>query len=156
MTENEAISRLQKICSQQEKCLFDISRKLAEWKIPVNQANNILEKLLEDKFIDELRYSKSFVRDKFRFNGWGKIRLRYVLRQKRIDENIIHDALTEIDETTYYSMITGLLEKKRKTLKDKDMDIVKSKLIKYAQSKGFEYDVIRQALHNASNEDKNT
>jgi regulatory protein len=155
MTENEAISRLQKICSQQEKCLFDISRKLAEWKIPVSQANIILEKLLEDKFIDELRYSKSFVRDKFRFNGWGKIRLRYVLRQKRIDENIIHDALTEIDETTYYSMITGLLEKKRKTLKDKDMDIVKSKLIKYAQSKGFEYDVIRQALHNASNEDKN-
>jgi regulatory protein len=147
MTENEAISRLQKICSQQEKCLFDISRKLKDWKIPDNQVNNILERLQNDKFVDELRYSKSFVRDKFRFNEWGKIRLTHALHQKKINEKIIRAALAEIDETTYMSLVIKLLRKKIKTLKDKDINVIKAKLIKFVQSKGFEFDVIQKALH---------
>ncbi|MBN2213893.1 MAG: RecX family transcriptional regulator [Bacteroidales bacterium] len=147
MTENEALSRLQKICSQQEKCLFDINRKLTDWKIPVNQAAHILEKLKNDNFIDEIRYSKSFVKDKFRFNEWGKIRLAYTLRQKKIDERIIQDALAEIDETEYISSVIKLLEKKRKTLKDRNKNILKAKLIKFLQSKGFEFSVIQQALY---------
>jgi len=146
MTENEALLRLQKICSQQEKCLFDINRKLTEWKIPVKQAKSILEKLLNDKFVDELRYAKSFVRDKFRFNEWGRIKMAYALRQKKIDERIIQDALAEIDETVYDASVVELLRKKRKTLKDKDANMIKAKLIRFAQSKGFEYHVIRQAL----------
>jgi regulatory protein len=153
MTENQAISRLQKICSQQEKCLSDIKKKLTEWKIPDSQTENILEKLLNDKFVDELRYSKSFVRDKFRFNEWGKIKLIYALRQKKIDEKIIQDALEEIDETVYLSSVTKLLRKKIKTLKDKDINIIKAKLIKFVRSKGFEFDVIHKALHTVLKED---
>jgi len=152
MTENEALLRLQKICSQQEKCLFDINRKLMEWKIPVNQAKNILEKLLDNHFVDELRYSKSFVRDKFRLNEWGRIKLEYALRQKKINEKIIQDALAEIDETTYHDLVVELLKKKSKTLKDNDISIIKAKLIRFAQSKGFEYNVIRQALQTISKE----
>lgn len=153
MTENEALLRLQKICSQQEKCLFDINRKLMEWKIPVNQAKSILEKLLDDNFVDELRYSKSFVRDKFRLNEWGRIKLEYALRQKKINEKIIQDALAEIDETTYHDLVVELLRKKSKTLKDKDINIIKAKLIRFVQSKGFEYNVIRQAFQTISKED---
>ena len=150
MTENEALLRLQKICSQQEKCLFDINRKLMEWKIPVGQAENILKKLLDDKFVDELRYSKSFVRDKFRLNKWGRIKLEYALRQKKIDEKIIQDALAEIDERKYLDLVVELLRGKSKTLKNKDTGIIKAKLIRFAQSKGFEYSVIRQALQTIS------
>lgn len=153
MTENEALLRLQKICSQQEKCLFDINRKLMEWKISVNQAKSILEKLLDDNFVDELRYSKSFVRDKFRLNQWGRIKLEYALRQKIINEKIIQDALAEIDETTYHDLVVELLRKKSKILKDKDISMIKAKLIRFAQSKGFEYNVIRQALQTISKED---
>ncbi len=153
MTENEALLRLQKICSQQEKCLFDINRKLMEWKIPVNQAKSILEKLLDDNFVDELRYSKSFVRDKFRLNEWGRIKLEYALRQKKINEKVIQDALAEIDETTYHDLVVELLRKKSKTLKDKDINIIKAKLIRFVQSKGFEYNVIRQAFQTISKED---
>ncbi len=147
MNENEAISRLQKICSQQEKCLSDISRKLTEWKIPVSQAENILKKLLKDKFVDESRYSKSFIKDKFKFNSWGKVKLTSALRQKKIDERIIHDALEEIDEAEYLTSVIKLLEKKRKTLRDRDKNILKAKLIKFLQSKGFEFSVIQHALH---------
>lgn len=153
MTESEAIARLQKICSQQEKCLSDISRKLKEWKIPVGQAENILEKLLKDKFIDESRYSKSFVKDKFKFNGWGRVKLTSALRQKKIDEKIIHAALEEIDEADYLASVIKLLEKKRRTLKDRDKNIIKVKLIKFIQSKGFEFSVIQQALHQVLKED---
>ncbi len=146
MTENEALSRLQKICSQQEKCLFDVRRKLKDWKIPAAQAENILQKLADDKFVDELRYSKSFVRDKFRFNEWGKIKLTYALRQKNINEETIQNALQEIDETAYHSGMVKLLRKKIKTLKEKDLNIIRLKLIKFAQSKGFEYHTIQRAL----------
>ena len=153
MTENEALLRLQKVCSQQEKCLFDINRKLMEWRIPVNQAKHILEKLLDDKFVDELRYSRSFVRDKFRLNEWGRIKLEYTLRQKKINEKTIQDALEEIDEKTYHDLVIEILRKKSKTLKDNDINIIKAKLIRFAQSKGFEYNVIRQALQSISKED---
>ncbi len=147
MTENEALLRLQKICSQQERCLFDINRKLTEWKIPASQAKSILEKLLDEKFVDELRYSKSFVRDKFRLNEWGRIKLAYVLRHKKIDDRIIRDALEEIDETEYHESVIELLRKKRKTLKDRDTNVLKAKLIRFAQSKGFEYNIILQSIH---------
>lgn len=153
MTENEALLKLQKICSQQEKCLFDINRKLMGWKIPENQAEKILKNLMDNKFIDELRYSKSFVRDKFRFNGWGKIKLIYALRQKKIGEEIIQDALTEIDESAYHTLVVRLLRKKSKTLKRNDINIIRAKLIKFAQSKGFEYNVIQKALQTVINED---
>ena len=130
--------------------MFDINRKLMEWKIPVGQAENILKKLLDDKFVDELRYSKSFVRDKFRLNKWGRIKLEYALRQKKIDEKIIQDALAEIDERKYLDLVVELLRGKSKTLKNKDTGIIKAKLIRFAQSKGFEYSVIRQALQTIS------
>ena len=121
-----------------------------EWKIPAGQAENILKKLLDDKFVDELRYAKSFVRDKFRLNKWGRIKLEYALRQKKIDEKIIQDALAEIDEKKYFNIVAELLQGKSKTLKDKDPGIIKAKLIRFAQSKGFEYHVIRQALQTIS------
>lgn len=153
MTEKEALLKLQKICSQQEKCRFDINRKLMGWKIPENQTENILKNLMDNKFIDELRYSKSFVRDKFRFNGWGKIKLTYALRQKKIGEEIIQDALTEIDESAYHTLAVKLLRKKSKSLKRNDINIIRAKLIKFAQSKGFEYSVIQKALQTVINED---
>ena len=131
MTENEALLRLQKVCSQQEKCLFDINRKLMEWRIPVNQAKHILEKLLDDKFVDELRYSRSFVRDKFRLNEWGRIKLEYALRQKKINEKTIQNALEEIDEKTYHDLVIEILRKKSKTLKDNDINIIKTKQFKH-------------------------
>lgn len=140
------MARLQKICSQQEKCIQDVKRKLNEWKIPPDKEKIIIETLLKEKFIDELRYSRSFVRDKFSLNEWGRIKIVYVLRQKKINERIIQTALEEIDIDVYMSTLTNLLHRKRKILKDKNIHTLSGKLIRYAQSKGFEYDIIRQSL----------
>lgn len=134
----EAIVKAQNICAEQEKCEYDIRKKLYDWKLPVTDHDVIIESLLKDKFIDEKRYAQFYVKDKFYFNKWGKIKIEYALKQKNISSENIKNALDEIPEIDYHNLLENELIKKIKTLKDKDEYTIKSKLIRFAISRGFE------------------
>ncbi len=153
MTEQEALTRIQKICSQQEKCIQDAKRKLDSWKINDAAVRKILRLLVEGKFIDENRYARSFANDKFKFNKWGKVKITYALHQKKIDDRFINKAIEEIEEEDYKETVIALLKKKRMSLRGNDMFNLRNKLIKFALSKGFEYDLILQAVQVVINEE---
>ena len=153
MTEQEAFTKIQKLCSQQEKCIQDVKLKLTSWKIEPGAADKIIKLLIEQKFIDETRYAKSFVNDKFRFNKWGKAKIAYNLRQKKIDKTLIDKTLETIDAEDYIATITELLQKKRKTIRDSDLLTIRHKLVKFAYSKGFDYEAILQAVQAVLNEE---
>ncbi|MBN2613934.1 MAG: RecX family transcriptional regulator [Bacteroidales bacterium] len=146
MTETEALARLQKICSMQEKCIADIKQKLKDWKINDKQAGDIIKKLVATKFIDEHRYSGSFVNDKFRLNGWGKAKIAYALRMKGIDAEIIRSSLQNIDEEHYLQALSDMLRKKMKTIKAGNMMLLRQKLFRYAISKGYESETVNRAI----------
>ena len=134
----EAILKAQNLCAGQEKCILDIRKKLYDWKLPANDHDAVIDLLIKDQFINEQRYTLFFAKDKFRFNKWGKIKIEYTLKQKNIPYEYIKNALDEIPEMEYDKLLENELIKKLKTLKDKDEYTIKSKLVRFASSRGFE------------------
>lgn len=135
---HSALIKAQNLCANQEKCISDIRTKLYAWKVNPNDHDKILLELQEQKFIDEQRYAISFTKEKFRFSKWGKVKIEYTLRQKNIPTEFISIALEEISESEYDDVLFKELEKKIKSIKDIDEYTIKSKLVRFALSRGFE------------------
>jgi regulatory protein len=142
----QALSKAMAICSKAEKCIFDIQTKLDEWGIEKADAQKIIKTLIAEKFIDEDRYTRYFVRDKFRFNQWGKVKIVFMLKSKKIPATLIEDALQEISDEAYLELLVKLLEDKAKKTKFVNEYDKKGKLVRFAQSRGFEFEVINEAL----------
>lgn len=138
ITVKEAIVKAQNICAEQEKCEYDIRKKLFDWKLPLIDHNAVIESLLNEQYIDEKRYALFYAKDKFYFNKWGKIKIEYTLKQKNISSENIKSAIDEIPEVDYQNLLENELIKKFRTLKDKDKYTIKSKLMRFAISRGFE------------------
>ena len=138
ITPKQALARIQKICSIQEKCSFDVRQKMFNWGIEEKEVEKIINSLVNDKFINDNRFAKSFVREKFRFNKWGRIKITYALKNKRIPESTINLALGEIEEEKYLHVLETELIKKKKSIKAKIQFDLKGKLLRFGQSKGFE------------------
>lgn len=135
------------ICCKSEKCAFDIHQKLSEWGVDNVDDERIIQELIKERYIDDRRYAEAYVRDKFRFNDWGRIKIGFMLRNKRIPSEIIHLAMEEIDDEDYFLKLKELISAKLKTVKSSDKYETKAKLYRFAQSKGFESDIIEKVLH---------
>lgn len=146
MTLEEALVKASTICAQQEKCIFDIEQKLNTWKIEPELQGKIIDKLIQEKFIDENRYVNFYTKDKFRFNRWGKIKIKWQLKSKNIYGSIVDDALRQIDNKEYKDVLAQLLVQKRKNIKDEDIYKIKNSLLRYASSRGFEPPVIYEVM----------
>ncbi len=146
LTPAEALHRAAALCSTTEHCTADICEKLTRWGISANDSRTIIERLVSERFIDESRYAVAFVKDKFRFAGWGRIKIRYALQQKRINNSDIVEALTTIDEEQYLDRLASLLQDKNKTIHDDNPESRKAKLCRFAASRGFETDLIFRQL----------
>ena len=134
------------ICSKSEKCISDIQKKLQQWEIDEVSAQKIIDCLIAEKFIDEQRYAEFYVRDKFRFNGWGKAKIIFMLKGKFIPSIAIKKAIAQISDDDYFNACCKLVEQKSKSVKAENNYEYKMKLIKFAQSRGFEYDVVLKAV----------
>lgn len=133
-----ALSKVQFICSRQEKCCYDIRKKLQDWNVSEEDQGEIIDSLLEDKFIDESRFTTFYVRDKFRFNKWGRIKITHHLKQKQVPEFIIMDALEQIEDEEYRETLLDLLQSKMRSTREEDPYQMKAKLYRFAQGRGFE------------------
>ncbi len=150
MAENElykaALSRAMALCSQREYCCEDIRVKLATWGAGERDAEKIIADLIKENFINERRYAEAFVKDKFRYNKWGKIKIRSNLRIKKIPPEIINSALDSIDKDLYRKTIEDLLLIHRRSIRGKNQYDIKGKLLRYGLSKGFEGDLLYDIL----------
>ncbi len=147
MDAKKALDRAAAYCSRQERCVHDVKRKLEAWEVAPDKFGAIIEWLIKEKFIDERRYAAFYARDKFRFNSWGKIKIRWSLKQKDLPEDAIQKALSEIEGKEYRDRLQTLLSNKLKQLKNKkDKYQIKASLIRFAQSKGYETDMIYSIL----------
>ena len=146
MNYQEALSYTMDLCSRQEKCSIEIREKLEKFKLPGAHVEKVLQTLKKEGFIDESRYAGMFVRDKLRFNRWGKIKIRYMLSAKQIPEEIIRNAIDGIDDHNYLEILKDEVIKKRRQIKDNDPFKVRNKLARFAQQRGFEPGLIFQVL----------
>jgi regulatory protein len=147
MNKKEALSKTRSICSHQEQCRQDILVKLSKWEVSESDSEEVLENLEREGFIDHSRFAGSFANDKLKFNKWGKIKIRWMLRQKEIPEDIIESALSLIDEDEYINTLAGELRKKVKSLKSRNEYDKKGKLVQFAAQRGFEYEFISKVIN---------
>ncbi len=143
---NTAFSKASAMCAQQERCCSEIEHKLASWEVENTVSQKVIAKLLEEKYIDETRYATFYARDKFRFNKWGKQKIAWHLRNKKIPGNIIAEVLNNLDELDYSDTLFSLLNEKEKSISGRDFLKKKAALIRFAASRGFEYDQIMKIL----------
>lgn len=146
LTPPEALHRAAALCSSAEHCTADIREKLARWGLTEADSCTIIDRLVQERFIDEQRYAVAFVKDKFRFSGWGRIKMRYALQQKRIDGSDIDHALATLDEEQYNDRLLELLQAKSRSIRDDDPEARRAKLFRFAASRGFESALIFNAL----------
>jgi regulatory protein len=141
----EALSKLQKICSTQEKCPAEVVLLLNRWGIDRNHHSGIIDHLKLENFINEHRYAGAFVKDKIHFDHWGTIKISYLLKQKGIPAGVIKEALGGIDPDVYKEMIRKEMERKRKTLKGTQYEKW-AKLARYGASRGYEMEYMQDIL----------
>ena len=149
MEYKEALNKAAALCSSGEKCEYDISEKLLSWDVSDKDAAKIINYLIQEKFLDEKRFAEFFTKDKFRFNKWGKVKIAYMLKQKRISSSVIQEALNSIDDDEYCLTLQELMQSKLKSLKYKDEYDMRAKLFRFAQSRGFEGHFISSCLPSA-------
>ncbi|MDX2443886.1 MAG: regulatory protein RecX [Bacteroidales bacterium] len=143
------LNKAKNLCSKQEKCRSEILKKLDEWDASEEYHERIIEILLDEKYIDEVRYSSSFVRSKFRQNKWGRIKLKYALQQKNIPQEIIQEVIyNEIPEEAYEECLHQLLVNKNLGLKGDHKMKKLSKMISFGTNKGFEYEIVKSFSEN--------
>lgn len=141
-----ALNKAMALCAGREMCISDIRGKLVSWGVKDNDSEKIIIALITAKFIDEERYSAAFVKDKFRQNKWGKIKIGAALRMKRITDEVIRKALGNIDDAEYLDLLKSIVEKQRKSVKAKNQYDLKGKLLRHCLSKGFESHLVYDLL----------
>lgn len=146
MTETEALSRVSAYCSTAEHCRAEIAEKLQRWGIAYEAIDRILDRLEQEKFIDEERYCRAFINDKYRFAKWGKVKIGQALQLKKIASSVYRPYLNEIDEAEYLSILQALLTTKRKSVRAENEYERNAKLIRFALSRGFEMKDIRRCM----------
>lgn len=145
-TLDELLHKAASYCSISEHCVSEVEEKLNAWCIECDDKSKIINRLIEEDFINEKRFCTYFVKDKFRFNKWGKIKISYALKQKGLSTDLINTGLATIDDGEYDEMLASLLKTKLVGLKYEYEYEKQGKLFRFAQSRGFENNVIERVM----------
>ena len=145
-TEEEAFEKMTAWCSAAERCRSEVSEKLQRWSVSYAIINKVIDRLIDGGYIDEERYCRAFIRDKYRLVKWGKQKIAKALYVKRIPQHIFNTQWDVIDNDEYQSILHKLLQSKRKSIHADDEKSLNEKLIRFALSRGYDYNDIRQHL----------
>lgn len=143
----EVFKRMAAICSHTEQCSPDIRKKITAAGLSGEEADEIIEKLIAENFIDDERYVRSYVADKFRINKWGKIKIRHYLKMKGLSDGFIQNGLDGIDMEEYRGLLIKTLKEKARTVKNKNRYERMGQIIRFAQNRGFEPELIHRYLN---------
>jgi regulatory protein len=138
LTYEQALTRVTSLCSASEYCIHDINEKLYRWGICNTDSERIIDYLLDEKYIDEARYAQAYTNDKLRFSHWGRIKIKSMLRMKHISDRDINNALDNISEEEYESILRDIIKGKAKSEGDAEDYASRAKIIRFALQRGFE------------------
>lgn len=146
MTYEMALQRLTALCASAEHCEYEMTEKMRKWEVDEVDRERIMDYLRKAKFVDDERYARAFVKDKIKYNKWGRMKVEQGLWAKHIAEDIRRKVLDEVDDSEYKSVLMDLLKVKRRGIKADSDYQMNMKLMKFAMSRGFDYSIIRQCI----------
>jgi regulatory protein len=146
VTEQGAYLQLAQLCARSEHCQHDMQEKMRRWGMSDEAQARVMQRLVGERYVDDERYARAFVRDKIRYNKWGRRKVEQALWMKRIDDDIRERVLGEVDDGEYLAVLRPLLKQKCRSTKAATDYELNQKLVKFALSRGFTYDIIRQCI----------
>lgn len=145
-TKDEALFRLTALCAGGEYCTQDMLDKMERWELPEVEQTQIMQHLVENRYIDDERFCRAFIRDKLFHNKWGRRKIEQALYMKRIDKEVSDKFFAEIDDEEILKILRPLIDSKRNSIKAKSDYEMNAKLIRFALQRGFEMDIIQECL----------
>ena len=155
LTPKEAYPKIKHYCGYRERCHFEVKEKLFGMGLPKKEVESLLSRLIEENFLNEERFAIQFAGGHFRQKKWGKVKIVYALRQKRVGENIIKRALKEIEEGDYTASLQKIALAKWESLKGEHYITRQVKTNAYLLQKGYEAPIIQRIIAEIRTEGKN-
>ena len=146
VTEQGAYLQLAQLCARSEHCQHDLTEKMRRWGMTDEAQARVMQRLVSERYVDDERYARAFVKDKILYNKWGRRKVEQALWMKRIDKGIQQRVLGEVDDEEYVSALRPLLKQKQRSTKAASDYELRQKLIRFALSRGFGFDIIRQCI----------
>jgi regulatory protein len=145
-TGQQAYLKLTALCARSEHCQQEMLEKMRQWGVSQEEQAQVMARLVSERYVDDERFARAFVSDKIRYNKWGRRKVEQALWLKRIDKAIAAQVLDEVDDAEYVSVLRPLLKQKRRSTKAASEYELTMKLIKFALSRGFTMDIIKQCI----------
>ena len=149
ITEQEALQKLSALCARAEHSSGEMLEKMRRWQLSEDARERVLDRLIDENFVDDERFARLFVREKIRFDRWGRRKIEQALYQKGVASDISRRVLDEVDDETYVAELKKLIAAKRRSVTAESDYELRAKLTKYALGRGFGYNVIRQCIDGA-------
>jgi len=147
LTYDQALNRAAALCSRGEKCAMEVVSKALDWGLSEEEAVRLVEQLRTDRFIDDARYVHAFVHDKYTYQHWGRVKIRYALLQKRLPLTLVDNTLDDIiGKEDYLEALIELLRVKMRNMMLPLSQNDRAKLYRFAAQRGYEAGVIGKAL----------
>lgn len=146
MTGQQAYQKLAALCARSEHCQQEMLDKMRQWGVDEEEQAKVMARLVEERYVDDERFTRAFVNDKVRYAKWGRRKIEQALWMKRIDEQLARTVLDEVPDEDYIAILRPALKQKRRSTKAASEYKMTMKLIKYALSRGFTMDVIKQCM----------
>lgn len=146
VTEQDAYLQLAQLCARSEHCQHDLLEKMRKWEMTDEAQARVMERLVNERYVDDERYARAFVLDKVQYNKWGRRKVEQALWMKHIDDDIRQRALDAVDDSTYINILKPLLKQKRRGIKAASEYELNQKLVRFALGRGFTFDIIRQCI----------
>lgn len=151
LSKEQALQKLKHYCAYQERCHSEVREKLFSLGVWKRDHDEIIASLIEENYLNEERFAVAFAGGKWRVKRWGRVKIKYELKQKQVSEYCIKKALKEIEEEEYVRILKELAAEKYASLKNDQYLVRKKKTIDYLTSRGFESDLVRSAVENKLN-----
>jgi regulatory protein len=146
LTGEQALQKLKHYCAYQERCHSEVKEKLYSLGVWKRDHDEIIATLIEENYLNEERFAMAYAGGKFRVKHWGRVKIKYELKQKQISDYCIKKALKQIDEEEYLRVLDKLAKEKYASLKNEQYLIRKKKTTGYLIQRGFEPQLIINSL----------
>lgn len=146
LTKEQALQKLKHYCGYQERCHSEVQQKLYDLGVWKTDHDEIMATLIEENYLNEERFAIAFAGGKWRMKHWGRVKIKYELKGKKVSEYCIKKALQQIDEEEYRAVLKKLADEKYAALKSDQYLVRKKKTMDYLLNKGFEIELVREAV----------
>ncbi len=148
LSKEQALQKCRHYCIYQERCHQEVKEKLYSFGLFTKEVDELIASLIEENYLNEERFAVSYAGGKFRMKQWGKVKIKHALKQKQVSAYCIKNAINQIGEDRYSETLFQLAGSKWKMLKgEKNVFIRKRKTYDYLLQKGYESDLINEALN---------